>query len=254
MLPEIHQGAGLLGFAAGQGPRLLPVLSHPEATMELEVLWQLAMQLQQQGYPVLVLDATAEEQAQEPGLAPWLARQASPRSDDMGMPTVVPAARGLAQLMDGEGAAAVQALADVVHPFAVVLLYATAPTVAALMRDQAVTPLIIATPGEAALLRSYSLLKQMAACSSLPCTVAVVQAPGSRRDGGERVLQALRRGSAQWLGTRLRGGVVNAGDEAELGALALQLLENACTMAGREVGTAPAYSPGATRYHLGQPH
>ena len=167
MWPEIHQGAGLLGFAAGQGPRLLPVLSHPEAAMELEVLWQLAVQLQQQGYPVLVLDATADEQAGEPGLAPWLARQASPRPDNAGMPTVVPAARGVAQLMAWAAAAALQGLADAVRHFAAVLLYAPAPAVAALMRDQAVTPLIIAAPGEAALLRSYSLLKQMAAAA--PC-------------------------------------------------------------------------------------
>ena len=208
MWPEIHQGAGLLGFAAGQGPRLLPVLSHPEAAMELEVLWQLAVQLQQQGYPVLVLDATAGEQAGEPGLAPWLARQISPR-----------------------------------------------PAVAALMRDQAVTPLVIAAPGEAALLRSYALLKQMAACSPLPCTVAVVLPPGGRRDGGERVLQALRQGSAQWLGASPRGVVVGAGDEAALGALALQLLENACTMAGPAASCAvPARSPGATHCHPNLTH
>lgn len=254
MWPEIHQGAGLLGFAAGQGPRLLPVLSHPEAAMELEVLWQLAVQLQQQGYPVLVLDATADEQAGEPGLAPWLARQASPRPDNAGMPTVVPAARGVAQLMAWTAAAALQGLADVVSQFAAVLLYAPAPAVAALVRDQAVTPLVIAAPGEAALLRSYSLLKQMAACSPLPCTVAVVLAPGGRRDGGERVLQALRQGSAQWFGASPRGVVVSAGDEAALGALALQLLENACTMAGPAACATPAYHPGATHYHPSPTH
>ncbi len=256
MWPEIHQGAGLLGFAAGQGPRLLPVLSHPEAAMELEVLWQLAVQLQQQGYPVLVLDATAGEQAGEPGLAPWLARQISPRPDDTGLPTVVPAARGVARLlMAGADAPAVQGLADAVRHFAAVLLYAPAPAVAALMRDQAVTPLVIAAPGEAALLRSYALLKQMAACSPLPCTVAVVLPPGGRRDGGERVLQALRQGSAQWLGASPRGVVVGAGDEAALGALALQLLENACTMAGPAASCAvPARSPGATHCHPNLTH
>lgn len=229
---DVHQGAGLLGFMPKVGMSVLPVLSHPEAAMELEVLWQLSMQWQHQGYPVLVLDATAVESHVAPGLAQWLDAQGCPGSaacrQDV---TVLPAANGVQRLLvAGGGRGALDMLESVLHGFAVVVLYASPSAVAALLHGQGVSPLVIAAPGDAGLLRSYTLLKQMAHYDAWTCTVAAVVPPGGEPQATERALQALRQGCVQWLGGSARMTTLNADDVRGMESLALQLLENACTV------------------------
>lgn len=245
---ETHQGTGLMGFMPAAGRRLLPVLSHPEAAMELEVLWQLCSQWQHQGYPVLVLDATAAETAAAPGLAQWLAAQACPAGVHGAQElTIIPAAGGVQRLVAAGGPQALERLEPVLHGFAAVVLYAAPAAVAALLQGQAASPLVIAAPGDAALLRSYLLLKQMAQHDARACTVAAVVPPGGRPQAAERALQALRQGCAQWLGASPRTVTVNAGDAQGLQALALQLLESACLMTTARDGL-PSRAPSHTAW------
>ena len=68
----IHQAMGLNSITPQRELRLLPVVSQPDGGPWLEMLWQLCWHLQRLGYPVVVLDATAQESHRSPGLAQLL--------------------------------------------------------------------------------------------------------------------------------------------------------------------------------------
>ncbi|QXL84234.1 hypothetical protein [Comamonas sp. NLF-1-9] len=252
MWPEAHQAAGLLGFVRAPGVRLVPVLSHPEATLELEVLWQLALRLQQLGHATLVLDATAAEAPAAPGLLHWLHAGAGPRPDPTGQPMVAAAAQGLAALQVPPGADALERLEPLLRAFSAVLLYAPPAAVAALLGAHDASALVLNVPGDAAVLRSYALLKQMAAFPGVHASLATVTAGEGQVQGAQRSLQALREGCARWLGASPRAVLVNGADAQALGALALRLLEQACTLAPqapRRVHASQAGHAGIRRYH-----
>ena len=94
----IHQAVGLHSIAPQRELRLLPVVSQPEGGPWLEMLWQLCWHLQRLGYPVVVLDATAQESHRSPGLAqllgarPWPGAEALNDASDDGSLAVLPAA------------------------------------------------------------------------------------------------------------------------------------------------------------------
>lgn len=252
MWPETHQGAGLLGFVRGQGPRLLPVPSHPGATLELELLWQLARHLQHMGHDTLVLDASANEDAQEPGLAQWLDAGAGGWPEQGQECVVVPAARGVADLALLGGASALAFLAGVVRHFSFVLLYAPPAQVADLFEDQDVSPLVLNVPGDAGLLRSYAVIKQLAGLGRLHCTVAAVAPRADQLETARHTMQVLRERCRQWLGMSPRTVVVDGGDDEAFAATALQLMEAACTLQappGRGARAAPVSCRAITRYH-----
>ena len=67
---SFHQVSGLHSFTPEAALRLLAVASQDNAATGLEVLWQICASLQRLGYPVVVLDGTAQESADSPGLIP----------------------------------------------------------------------------------------------------------------------------------------------------------------------------------------
>lgn len=248
MWPETHQGAGLLGYLPEVGPRLLPVLAHPQATLELEVLWQLARQLRRLGRSTLVLDANAAESASEPGLAQWLNGQTDLVPESASEPVVAPALQGVSDLVGRQ--AALERLAGMACHFDAVLVYASPAQVGDLFVGAEVSPLVINVPGEAALMRSYTVLKQMAGLAGWPCTLACVALDGGQAQAVHQALHALRQCARQWLDSDLRAVSVQARDEEAFGALALQLMEGACTVRTLPEWRAQVVPQRAiTRYH-----
>ena len=71
-----HQGASLHSFMPQADLRVLAILSQPGTPLGLETLWQVCASLQRLGYPVAVLDGTAEETDDAPGLEHLLAASA----------------------------------------------------------------------------------------------------------------------------------------------------------------------------------
>ena len=63
-----HQGAGLHSFTPQSELRVLAVASQNNAASALETLWQICAHLQRLGLPVVVLDGTAQETEDSPGL------------------------------------------------------------------------------------------------------------------------------------------------------------------------------------------
>ena len=243
----LHQGAGLQGFAPQQDLRLLAVLSQPAATIELETLWQVCSSLQRLGYPVVVLDGTALESDQAPGLEHLLGGIPLPGTEASGASlAVVPAARGLA-LLAGHAAqppaAALQHLHPLFRAYALVVLYAPPEQIAPLLRGSACVPLVMTGPGAQGMVRSYLQLKHMALHAGVRCTVAAIQpphAPARARQTSE-ALDTLRASARAHLGLQIHTTTVSAARAQDIQRLALQLLENACTIdAAMPLLTAPA--------------
>ena len=239
----LHQGASLCSITPQADLRLLAVLSQPEATMGLETLWQVCSSLQRLGYPVVVLDGTARETDDAPGLEQLLASpdwQGGSLSRGASASTslaVVPAAHGLLHLAERAAwndATVLQRLHPVFRAYSLVVVYAQPQVMAPLLRGTAVLPLVMTDPGAQSVEQSYRQLKHMAVHAGVQCTVASVVQPGpseSRRvSAAKAALETLQRCATQHLGNAPRTTIVKAGSPQDVQRLALQLLENACTM------------------------
>ncbi len=239
----LHQGASLYSVTPQADLRLLAVLNQPDASMGLETLWQICSSLQRLGYPVVVLDGTARETGSAPGLqqllaaTDWQGGSLSRGASHTASLAVVPAAHGMRQLAEQAAwneTAVLQRLHPLFRAYALVVAYGPQQVMAPILRGSAVLPLVMAEPGAHGVEQCYRQLKHMAVHAGLQCTVASVVQPGpyeARRTRVARVaLDALQNCAATHLGHAPRTTIVRAGSPQDVQRLALQLLENACTM------------------------
>ncbi len=232
----LHQAAGLHSFTPEQQLRLLPVASQDGAgSMPLELLWQLCSSLQRLSYATVVLDGTARESERAPGLAQLLAGMAWPGGAAAASTSlaVVPAAQGLAQLARRAQPGALAPLGTLLRSYALVVLYAPVELLAPLLRGSASVPLVLMGPAAQGLVGAYRQLKHLALHAGPPaCTVASIQPPDSRAPLAQthEALATLQRSAQNQLGLRTHTTAVAAGRAPDIQRLALQLLENACTM------------------------
>lgn len=244
-----HQAAGLNSFTPQAQLRVLAVASQDRASSGLEMLWQICANLQRLGYPVVVLDGTALETDEAPGLshllqAPWndgLDAGASATSV-----AVLPAARGLAQLQRqaySEGAPPLQGLLPYFRAYGMLVLHAPAGLLGPLLTHTSTIPLAVMENGSAGVMACYKSLKQIATHSGLPCTVASVLQGDSAAERRKTLgaLRTLQDCAERHLGGRVRTTTVSANKPHDVQRLALQLLENAGTISG-SLGTLPSGS------------
>ena len=247
----LHQGSSLHCHTPEVELRLLAVLSQDGEGPALETLWQVCSHLQRLGYPVIVLDGTAQECDEAPGLqqllvsAPW-GDGALPAADlDASSLAVLPALHGLHALAFNAPPLRqpLQVLQPLFRQYAVVVLYAPVATLASpLMAEAATAPLLVMAPGPAGVVESYKQLKHLAIHTGLAGTVACVVSddPGQQHQASHG-LNALRECAAQHLGQHIGTTAIHAGNAQDLQRLALQLLENAATI-GAPAYTATPYS------------
>lgn len=241
---EFHQGAGLHGYTPQRELRLLSVLSHADGRLALETLWQVCSSLQRLGYPVVVLDGTAQESADAPGLAHLLAATGWPASSALDAAAsqtalpVVPAALGLQRLVQqtqgayGHGYEALRSLQPLFRAYAGVVLFAPPELAAPLLQGSPSIPLALMGPGAQGMVRAYLQLKHMALHAGLRCAVASIHPPGVkvRPRQTQEALAALQRNALQLLGMQVHTTTVWAERPQDIQRLALQLVENACTI------------------------
>lgn len=137
-----HQGTGLHWQGAQSSLRVLPVVPSGDAA-DAAALWMACAHLQQQGYPVVVLDGTERETPASPGLQDMLQpRQGyafTTLAADLSNPASVatlPAACGLVQLQHKAattGERPMDLLYRYVRNFALVVLWAPAPLLAGML-------------------------------------------------------------------------------------------------------------------------
>ena len=241
-----HQAAGLHGFTPEQQLRLLPVVSPASADhAPLEALWQLCSSLQRLSYSVVVLDGTARESDRAPGLAQLLAGLSLPGGAAASSSlAVLPAGRGLAQLArSAAGPAALAPLGTLLRSYSLAVLYAPVELLAPLLHASAGVPLVMTGPAAQGLVGAYRQLKHLALHAGLPaCIVASIRPPGvqARPAQTAEALATLQRSARAQLGLRIHTTTVAAERAQDIQRLALQLLENACTMDAGQPVAAPA--------------
>lgn len=240
-----HQASGLQGLAPASELRVLGVAAQDDAGLGLETLWQICAHLQGMGYPVMVLDGTALETDESPGLLHLL--QQAPWNDgaelDLGAVTsslaVIPAAKGLAQLKRRAQDSLLQwppllTLRGYFRAYGLLVIHAPAPLLGPLLAQTATTPLVVMASGSSGVLKAYQSVKQIAMDAGLPCTVASIRR-GDRPSERRRVnlaLEKLQETALQHLGSPVHTTAVNADNPQDVQRLALQLLENAGSMNG----------------------
>ena len=165
-----NQAWGLQGAAAWQDVQVGAVV-HSETAPGAELLWPLSAQLQQLGYPVLVLDGCQTETAAAPGLRDLLAEPAwqaaglGPRPTQASVATL-PAALGLRQLRS------LDALKAYTRRYAVVIVHAPVEQLAPLLQGRTLRPLLPVDMQPRGMVRNYRQIKHLALHAGLSCIVA----------------------------------------------------------------------------------
>jgi hypothetical protein len=228
----VNQAAGLSGLARQSVPRLVGLVSHGQQQGELPLLWSLCSTWVDMGLNVVVLDGHSRESDTNPGLLQRLtASQHYGQCDSEPSPwAVLPAALGFDWLSDsGLGWHTVGALFQ--HD-GVVVVYADAPSVTALLKGSGLSPLLVVPPLKAASLTAYQALKQLLRDAGLVPTVANIDLPTPKFSAWASPGQTLQDCARSFLGLTLRPMSLTAmanSDQSneEINRLARHLLENA---------------------------
>ena len=178
-----HQAASLHSLTPQAELRLLAVASQGNTASGLETLWQICASLQRLGYPVVVLDGTAQESDDSPGLlhllqhATWNDGASLNLGATASSLAVIPAAKGLQHLSRKAGDAArspLESLLPYFRTYGLMVIHAPAATLGPLLTHTATVPLVVMGSGAAGVMTSYKSLKQIALHTGLPCMVAAL--------------------------------------------------------------------------------
>lgn len=171
-----HQGTGLRWQGVQSSLRVLPVVPSGDSA-DAAALWMACAQLQQQGYPVVVLDGSEQETPALPGLQdllqPRLGYAHTALPADTGNPLSVatlPAARGMVQLQHKAsvtGTRPLELLYRYVRNHALVVLLAPAPLLVGMLQGCRQAPLQLVPAQSRNVVSSYRALKQVVAGSGL---------------------------------------------------------------------------------------
>lgn len=234
----INQGAGLHRMAAQAAPRVMALASHGTRQDELALLWSLCATLEGFGYPVAVLDATATESADNPGLAQLLA-DAAWRADEREAPlawSVIPAALGVEQLCarPAGGDLPLVTLGGLFDNFGVLLIYARADLLARLLPGSGIAPLLTVSELKTSALSAYQALKLLLLNARLRPTIAAWSSePGlGTALAGRSPINNLQECAMTFLDYRpdslaVRAPLPGQDSSDDMHRLALRLMENA---------------------------
>ncbi|KQO13877.1 hypothetical protein ASF11_13600 [Acidovorax sp. Leaf76] len=255
-----HQGASLHSFTPQSELRVVAVASQDNAGTGLEALWQVCAILQRLGHQVVVLDGTAHETDDSPGLLHLL--QQAPWNDgahlNMGAAAsslaVIPAAKGLqlaARRAQANETAPLHGLLPYFRTYGLMVLHAPASTLGPLLTHTATIPLVVMGNDAAGVLKSYKSLKQIAVHTGLPCMVAGLLHgnTAAERRKTQGALQTLQECAEQHLCGPVRTTTIATQSPQDLQRLALQLLENAGTIS-ESMTALPHHSPTGMPAHF----
>lgn len=178
-----HQGTGLHWQGAQSSLRVLPVVPSGDQA-DATALWMACAHLQQQGYPVVVLDGTVQESDTAPGLQDLLQPSQgyafttlNAEIDNPLSVATLPAARGMVQLQHKAsvtGERPVDLLYRYVRNHAVLVLWAPAPLLAGMLHGCSVAPIQLVSAQSRNVVSSYRALKQLfMGCGQMPRLVAM---------------------------------------------------------------------------------
>lgn len=254
----LTQGTGLHALAAKAMPRMVAMASHGDRQNELPLLCALCTAWTEQGYPVVVLDATAEESDVVPGLQQILESACHTGSSDPShsLWPILPAMKGLEQLShEGTAAMSMLHLGQLFNSYAIVLVYASAQKLTDCLPDSGISPLLTLSSQGNAVLHTYQSLKQLLILGHMePTIVALTQDNDtpSETSGPSSAQRHLQECAKDFLGhqitpLRIATGRDDIHPSEDVSRLALRLLEGAVKLDTRAASrhlTTPAPSAG----------
>jgi len=257
----LDQGAGLRLQMPQSAPRLAALVGHGDTDTELPLLWQLCDAMRALGYRVAVLDVSADEDFESPGLRGLLDGSLSTDDDDLDiaghMPSynlaVFPARRGLAGLITSRGEPRADAcirLGRALRAYDMAVMFGSAEALAGWSHHCAIAPVLPAAPQKESLLAAWRSLKALVEAGVVPTLASVVTRPGIATAGiALAARDNLQRCAESWLGRRVdvlrvRAAADGAPASSEVHRLALRLIEGAATLASVATPLAPAPDAG----------
>ena len=250
----MNQAFGLLGLAATPAPQLLAVVAHGDVRTEQPLLWQLSSALSELGYSVSVLDATASETTDNPGLLQLLDYEFNNTAADDDGPAwnVLPAALGLQALcaLQARPEHSLQRLGQAFQSNGVLLLYAEADLLVRLLGRSGLRPLLSVSGEKDSLLTSYLALKRLLRKGRLEPTILNMMQGDPQAAGAADVAHALRECARNFLAhevhpIRIDPARAESHVHADMRRLATRLLEHAMPLpGGLQQGDAGSVLPG----------
>ena len=244
-----HQGTGLHWQGAQSSLRVLPVVPSGD-NADATALWMACAQLQQQGYPVVVLDGTEKETSSAPGLQDMLQpRQgyafnalAADIRDPLSVATL-PAARGMVQLQHKAavtGERPIDLLYRYVRNHALVVLWAPAPLLAGMVHGFSQSPIQLVPAQSRNVVSSYRALKHIFMGTGLMPRLVAMRPAGY---GLDAVLKSLSQCAMRHLHTEPLCEQFDPLQARHLQRWALQCLEHSETVHAPEEAAAAGSSP-----------
>ncbi|MFZ4287618.1 hypothetical protein [Variovorax sp. HJSM1_2] len=183
--PSIDQGEGLRRSMPHVGLRVIPVVSRGESKAEQPLLLQVCLSLQKFGQSVAVLDGTATETEDNPGLSSLLNRGnwLADFQQESAALHIMPARLGLSQLVAQRSThhSSLQTLTNHLKNYDVAVVYAPAAQLMELMPETASRPLLMVAPFKKSIVNGYQTFKQFLVETNMTPTLVslVTDAQGS---------------------------------------------------------------------------
>ncbi len=209
------QGSGLRQVATQNAPHLLNVVQHGDRAAEMCLLWQVCGALHSTGTTLGVLDTTATETHESPGLQDMLDGAYRPQASGAGrglgarLWTVIPAATGIRSLINAVteqplGASglttAAETLNHLFHGFSTLVVYADAETLAETLPLGQSSTVVALSPDMASLLSAYKSLKKMATGGALQAvSIVTVSPPASPLHLAHSIAKSLQKCTMNFL-------------------------------------------------------
>ena len=253
--PIWNQGSGLSWQAGSPELRVLSVIPSGEAA-DLQALWLACVYLQQQGYPVVVLDGTERESPESPGLQdllqPGIGCSTVPA--DLRHPQAIaslPAACGMVQLAhaaNAQGQEPLQLLHRHLRNHALVVLVAPAPLLSPLLAGSHSAPLLLVPSQRSGVLGCYRALKHVFMHTGLMPRLLALRPEAS---GIDPLLKSVAMCSLHHLHTEPLAQQIDPDNARQLQRWSLQCLEYAELLHSAH---APVLSANSTHHSPTAPH
>ena len=202
----LDQGAGLRQWATSLSPLIISMVHHGDKAAEMSALWQICARLQRLGYPLSVLDVTAAEGQNDPGLQDMLTHSNRPQPATPESWSIIPAAIGIQHLAATLAPAETfeQALSNLFLDFGAVVIYADADTLAGTLNLASSYPVVPVSPDTRSLLSAYASLKKLSLHGhAQQAALVTVRPDDSPRQISQRIAKSLQNCTIRHLRCRL---------------------------------------------------
>lgn len=199
---SISQAAGLMDLSSRANMRMMAMVCHGDEQAELPLLWAMCAALTNLNYQVTVLDGTKQESRDNPGLEQILDYSYWPDASADGLApwATLPARQGLHTLAaapSNAGWTTALLSSPLQGPNALVIVYAPADQLVALVAQTGVTPLLALSSGKTSLMTSYLALKRLLINTQRVPTIAHVRTHGQATNSQEDVVAHSLQGCAR---------------------------------------------------------